>query len=178
MKILSVHSDYQGTETVAVGNGKALPILKTGSSIGHTPTSSFKLTNILRVPEISTNLLFVHQFTKDNDCVLSLISLDLLYRIGQGRFFFADPETMVFIHFMAFSRRVLLFSLVRHSLLMSGISVLAIHLRQFFTRSSLLQVFLLKALVLNFYFVSLVDMVKLVNIRLKCLKLLLPNHWN
>lgn len=65
MKMLSVHSDYQGTETVAVGNGQGLPILKTGSSIGHTPTSSFKLTNILRVPEISTNLLFVHQFTKD-----------------------------------------------------------------------------------------------------------------
>lgn len=34
----------------------------------------FKLHNILHVPKIATNLLFVHQFTKDNDCTFLFYS--------------------------------------------------------------------------------------------------------
>lgn len=69
MKNLSVHSNYQGTNTMDIGNGQGLPNLEIGSSILHTPSSSFKLTNIPYVHEISTNLLFVHQCTKDNNCM-------------------------------------------------------------------------------------------------------------
>lgn len=63
-----MHSDYQGTEKVSIGNDQGLRILHSGSSNVHTPQSSFKMNDILHVPNIYTNLLSVHQFTKYNDC--------------------------------------------------------------------------------------------------------------
>lgn len=63
---LPIHSGYQGNDKVPVGNGQGLSILNTGSSSIHTPSSSFHLNNILHVPAIPTNLLYVNQFTKDN----------------------------------------------------------------------------------------------------------------
>lgn len=39
------------------------------SSTAHTSSGSFKLNNVLHVPHISSNLLSVHQFSKDNNCV-------------------------------------------------------------------------------------------------------------
>lgn len=69
LKNLSLQSDYQGTDKVSIGNGQGLPISKLGSSIISTPTSIFRLKNVLQVPDIATNLLSVHQFTKDNNCI-------------------------------------------------------------------------------------------------------------
>lgn len=66
---LSVHSDYQGTDKVIVGNGKGLKILQSSSSLVQTSNSRFQLHNILHVLDISTNLLSVNQFARDNDCV-------------------------------------------------------------------------------------------------------------
>lgn len=66
---LSIHSNYQGKDKVSVGNGQGLHIMNTGSSMIHTTSGSFHLDKILHVPSISSNLLSVHQFTKDNDCV-------------------------------------------------------------------------------------------------------------
>lgn len=68
---LSMHSDYQDKEQVSIGNGQGLTIAHTGSSLVHTSPSSSspKLNNILHVPSVGSNLLFIHRFTKDNDCV-------------------------------------------------------------------------------------------------------------
>lgn len=65
----SVHSDYQGKDHVSIGNDRGLTIAHTGSSLVHTSPSlsSLKLTNILHVPSIASNLLSVHRFTTDND---------------------------------------------------------------------------------------------------------------
>ena len=64
---LSVCSDYQGGNTVHVGNGQGSSITHTGSSTLHTPNSSFHLHNILRSPTAATNLLSIKKSSKDND---------------------------------------------------------------------------------------------------------------
>lgn len=65
---LSIQMNYHGRDQVAVGNGQGLQITHTGSSVLHTPSSSFKFSKILHVPSITSNLLSVNWFTKDNDC--------------------------------------------------------------------------------------------------------------
>nr|GEV06238.1 hypothetical protein [Tanacetum cinerariifolium] len=50
---------YYGDDALHVGNSKGLPILHIGSSKVYSPQKMFSLKNILHVPEISHNLLFV-----------------------------------------------------------------------------------------------------------------------
>lgn len=68
---LSLHTPYNGSAKVAVGNGQVLPVHNTCSINFLTPTHRFKLNNIYHVPNIFTSILFVHQFTKDNDYCVS-----------------------------------------------------------------------------------------------------------
>jgi len=53
---LHIEQPFQHTEEVTVGNGTGLAIESTGSSLIHTPNSSFKLKNILHCPQASANL--------------------------------------------------------------------------------------------------------------------------
>jgi hypothetical protein len=48
-----------------VGNGTSLPIKHIGTTQLSTPTSTFRLNNVLHVLDISNNLLSVHKFTND-----------------------------------------------------------------------------------------------------------------
>lgn len=57
---LHLHHPYQGTDQVTVGNGNTLPIHNTGNGPLPTPSHSFQLRNVLHVPGIQSNLLFVH----------------------------------------------------------------------------------------------------------------------
>jgi hypothetical protein len=50
-----------------VGNGKSLPIKHIGTTQLSTPTTTFRLNNVLHVPDISNNLLSVHKFTNDTN---------------------------------------------------------------------------------------------------------------
>lgn len=52
---------YQGPNTLHVRNGKGLPIPHVGSSNIHSPYKHFHLSNILHVPFISKNLLYVQK---------------------------------------------------------------------------------------------------------------------
>jgi hypothetical protein len=54
---LHIQQPFQHNDEVAVGNGTGLTIESTGSSLIHTPTSSFQLNNILHCPQASANLL-------------------------------------------------------------------------------------------------------------------------
>ena len=65
---LSLHSEYVGTDSLAVGNGKSLPISHIGTSHCVSNGSTFNLQDVLHVPTIAQNLLSVSEFTKDNDC--------------------------------------------------------------------------------------------------------------
>lgn len=67
MKNLSIHTDYHENDKVAIENGQGLNISKSGSSIVQTSSAEFRLHNILHVLDISSNLLSVNQFAKDND---------------------------------------------------------------------------------------------------------------
>ncbi|BBN68591.1 hypothetical protein Prudu_489S000400 [Prunus dulcis] len=71
---LSSPSPYTGEDKVYIGDGTGLSINHIGSSLLHTPTTSFKLKNVLHVPQMKHNLLSAFQFVKDNSCSLTLDS--------------------------------------------------------------------------------------------------------
>ena len=50
-----------------MGNGTSLPIYHIGTTQFSTPTTTFRLNNVLYVPDISNNLLSVHKFTNDTN---------------------------------------------------------------------------------------------------------------
>lgn len=66
---MSVASKYAGEEQVSIGSGQSLLITHTGCGILHTPMFSFQLSNLLCVPNIASNLLYVHQLYVDNNCI-------------------------------------------------------------------------------------------------------------
>lgn len=47
---LSLHTPYNGYDTLTIGDGASLPISHIGSMILHTPSFSFVLSNVLYVP--------------------------------------------------------------------------------------------------------------------------------
>jgi hypothetical protein len=59
---------YTGSDQVAVGNGQNLPINTIGNTLLHTQTHKFCLNDVLHVPEIASNLFFVHKLCHDNNC--------------------------------------------------------------------------------------------------------------
>jgi hypothetical protein len=52
---------------IQVANGAGLDILHSGSSTFSSPSKSFLLKQILCVPEINKNLLYIHHFCLDNN---------------------------------------------------------------------------------------------------------------
>lgn len=62
-------TSFHGTEQVHIGNGQGLNITSIGSSQFSSPmypTFTFALNNMLFVPSITKNLVFVSRFAKDN----------------------------------------------------------------------------------------------------------------
>ncbi|KAG6749379.1 hypothetical protein POTOM_046424 [Populus tomentosa] len=57
---------YPGNDSIMVGNGQGLPITGTGNVT--IPTTNLKLKDVLVVPEMKKKLLYVSQFTRDNNC--------------------------------------------------------------------------------------------------------------
>jgi hypothetical protein len=53
---------------ITVGNGTTIPITCRGTSILSSPTSTYRLNNVLVAPALVRNLLSVRQFTRDNSC--------------------------------------------------------------------------------------------------------------
>jgi len=64
---LSVHSEYDGTDEVVIGDGSGLRVSHTGSLAFHSPTRTFHITDTLCAPSIHKNLIFVHHFTLRNN---------------------------------------------------------------------------------------------------------------
>jgi hypothetical protein len=59
--------DYLGSDQIRIGNGKGLSIKHIGTTRLSTPISNFDLLDILHVPQISKNLIYVQKFTKDTN---------------------------------------------------------------------------------------------------------------
>ena len=53
---------------LTIGNGQNLPITHTGKTLIPSSYSTLHLNNFLRVPPISSNLVFVHKIFHDNQC--------------------------------------------------------------------------------------------------------------
>ncbi|GKD36651.1 ribonuclease H-like domain-containing protein [Tanacetum coccineum] len=56
--------------SISVGDGHSIPVTNTGHSIFPTPTKSLHLNNVLIAPHIVKNLIYVHQFVRDNNCTV------------------------------------------------------------------------------------------------------------
>jgi hypothetical protein len=54
-----------------VGNGQSLPIKHSGNSQLYASSHLFKLRHILHIPSMSSNLLSVYRFCKDNNASFS-----------------------------------------------------------------------------------------------------------
>ena len=61
---------YQGSSQVVVGNGSNLPVSHTGTLNFFNPTHPLYLKDILIVPQITTNILYVAKFVKDDMCLI------------------------------------------------------------------------------------------------------------
>jgi hypothetical protein len=69
---LQIKQPFQQAEDVAVGNGTSLTIENTGSTLLHSPDSTFRLKNILHCPQAFANLLSIQKFCTDNSCYFIL----------------------------------------------------------------------------------------------------------
>ena len=66
---LSFPKPYGGQEHIIVGNGQGLPITRIVNVELLNSHFLLKLRNVLRVPEIASNLAFVHKLCHDNNLV-------------------------------------------------------------------------------------------------------------
>ena len=57
----------QGSKTITVGNGQELPVTHIGNGELRTLTHNFSLDNILRVPDLTSNLLSAHILCLQNN---------------------------------------------------------------------------------------------------------------
>lgn len=64
---LSLHSEYPGNDGVMIGDGKDLRITHTGSTSMSSSTTHFHLSNVLCVPSMHRNFLYVSKFCQSND---------------------------------------------------------------------------------------------------------------
>nr|GEW05262.1 retrotransposon protein, putative, Ty1-copia subclass [Tanacetum cinerariifolium] len=67
LEVMDNSEAHYGDDALHVGNDKGLPILHIGSSKVYSLQKTFSLKNILHVPEISHNLLYVQKKFHDND---------------------------------------------------------------------------------------------------------------
>ena len=58
---------YAGQDPLYIGNDQGMKILSTRNSVLSSQHKNFALNNILHVPTTTKNLLYVHQFTLDNN---------------------------------------------------------------------------------------------------------------
>jgi hypothetical protein len=77
---LFVHSEYDGTDEVVIGDGSGLRVLYTRSLAFHSPTRTFHITDTLCVPSIHKNLIYVHHFTLRNNVFIEFHPFFFLVR--------------------------------------------------------------------------------------------------
>jgi hypothetical protein len=69
---LSVHSEYDGTDEIILGDGSGLAVSHIGSLNLQSTHQNFILRDTLYVPNLRKNLIFVHHFTKQNNVFVEL----------------------------------------------------------------------------------------------------------
>jgi hypothetical protein len=69
---LSIHSEYDGTDEVILGDGSGLAVSHIGSLALYSPSRTFTLCDTLYVPNLCKNLISVHHLTKQNNVFVEL----------------------------------------------------------------------------------------------------------
>ena len=68
---LNVKADeHHGPNQIRISNGLGLIVKHIGSTHLSTPTSSFLLNDVLHIPHVTKNLIFVHKFTTDTNTLI------------------------------------------------------------------------------------------------------------
>nr|GME02242.1 Retrovirus-related Pol polyprotein from transposon RE1 [Ipomoea batatas] len=67
---LALHTPYDGTDEVMIGNGSGLPISHTGFISLPSTSKSFSLSNVLCVPTMCRNVISISQFCRDNNSLI------------------------------------------------------------------------------------------------------------
>ena len=77
---LSIHSEYDGTDEVVIGDSSGLHVSHVGSLVLKSPTRTFHLNDTLCVPNILKNLISVHHFTSQNNVFVEFHPLFFLVK--------------------------------------------------------------------------------------------------
>ena len=77
---LLIHSQYNGTDEVVIGDGSGLQVTHVGSMPLNSLSKSFLLHNTLCVPNIYKNLVSVHHFTRSNNVYIEFHPFYFLVR--------------------------------------------------------------------------------------------------
>ena len=89
---LSLHSPYDGSEEIIIGNGVGVPITHTGTLSLPTPSSSLTLSNVLCAPSMTRNLISISQLCRDNNILIEFSSDSFLMKDRQtGQHLFRGP---------------------------------------------------------------------------------------
>ena len=73
LETLALHSPYDGTEELLIGDGSGLVISNTDSTSLLTPTTTFNLNHILHVPFVSRNIISISKFCHDNNTFITFL---------------------------------------------------------------------------------------------------------
>lgn len=77
---LSMDSEYDGTDEIAVGNGHKLPITHTGITALFSPSTTFLLRDVLCVSKMTCNLLSISQLCKINHVSVEFLPTGFLVK--------------------------------------------------------------------------------------------------
>ncbi|KAB2621335.1 hypothetical protein D8674_023517 [Pyrus ussuriensis x Pyrus communis] len=84
---------YSGNDQLFVGDGKGLCISHTGSALIRTKHATFRLNDVLLVPQASRNLLSVYKFVHDNWCSLTFDPFGFYVKdLSTGKMLFQGPS--------------------------------------------------------------------------------------
>ncbi|RVX16414.1 Retrovirus-related Pol polyprotein from transposon RE2 [Vitis vinifera] len=75
-----MHTPYNGSDDIMIGDGSGLSITHTGSSSLHTTHNTFKLNNVLYVPTMKKNLISISQFGTSNNVSIEFLPTALLVK--------------------------------------------------------------------------------------------------
>ena len=82
---LSMHTPYNGSDDIMIGDGSGLSITHIGSSSLHTTHNTFKLNNVLCVPTMKKNLISISQFCTSNNVSIEFLPTAFLVKDIQTR---------------------------------------------------------------------------------------------
>ncbi|KAJ9548563.1 hypothetical protein OSB04_021106 [Centaurea solstitialis] len=85
LNTLSLHSPYDGTDELVIGDGSSLTITHVGSLVIKFFNTSFILNNVLCVPSISKNIISISRLCIDNNILIEFFSFNFIIKDFQTK---------------------------------------------------------------------------------------------